>query len=298
MRALVFTVLVAGSISSHGQQYFPFPDSNAVWHVLTVEGMVYKQQFHYFDYVMQGDTLIDSMPFAKLYMLADDDPIYIGAIREDSSRRVYFHGNLYEVIHSLYQDTTMEYLLYDFSLDEGDTIAILTYDHSGDPLVLRVDHFDSVEVAGELRRTTFVSGQWWIDEWIEGIGSVAGILFPYYWQPFEGDWELFCFEQGGKYVYPDTTFEGCIATGIENVLPGSFFAYPNPTSGLLTVSLLEVAGPAGLTIINILGQAQLHESVVVGSRQFQLDLTSLSSGLYIITLTDGVQSWRAKVVKR
>jgi hypothetical protein len=80
----------------------------------------------------------------------------------------------------------------------------------------------------------------------------------------------------------------------------SIEAYPNPTSGALTLDLdlgattldLDVAllDAAGRTVLSTLWSAQ-----TTGQRT--LDLTPLAPGLYTVRLTDGQAQWRLPIVR-
>ena len=121
MKKLTFLlILLLISIFSNSQTYYTFPDSNAIWS--QVSKNIYDGTIHKHRFGLYGDTIINSKTYSKIYSLYDSTLIhpnstYYAAIREDSLKRVYilFVG-------------FPEILLYDFSLNIGDTIW---YDYGG-----------------------------------------------------------------------------------------------------------------------------------------------------------------------
>src|SRR6056297_3664257 len=127
---IVFIVLATIQLQAQGEyEYTPFPDSNAIWSEVYRAPVSenYEKDYHVLA-LFNEDTVINSIEYHKLFRLYDtvlnrEKAEYLGGIREDSLNRVYYKGlNLYE--DYLYMDTnqTGEVLLYDFSLEIGDTL--------------------------------------------------------------------------------------------------------------------------------------------------------------------------------
>lgn len=83
--------------------------------------------------------------------------------------------------------------------------------------------------------------------------------------------------------------------------PGSiqFAAYPNPTSGILTIELPEAltTHPTLIELFNILGE-KLETVKHAGSREVVFDLTNRPSGLYIISATSGNTKTHQRIIKQ
>lgn len=74
---------------------------------------------------------------------------------------------------------------------------------------------------------------------------------------------------------------------------------PNPFSEMATVSFSsDVAGRFNMQLVNMLGQALVNENVNVvnGSNEFTIKGNGLSSGIYILNISDGSNSQMKKVV--
>jgi hypothetical protein len=78
-------------------------------------------------------------------------------------------------------------------------------------------------------------------------------------------------------------------------------AFPNPVADRLTVRLhTELAGRIQLQLTDIFGRTvqQRYFDAVVGANRVELDLTSVPSGTYLVTVTDGERMGTLRVVKR
>ncbi len=72
--------------------------------------------------------------------------------------------------------------------------------------------------------------------------------------------------------------------------------YPNPTTGLITVTGLSVE-PARITVYNVLG-GLVHDQELNGSNERFIDLSALPGGLYLIQVQYGQMTLRKKVIKQ
>lgn len=63
-----------------------------------------------------------------------------------------------------------------------------------------------------------------------------------------------------------------------------FRAYPNPATDIITIALSEFLGDKKVKIYNQLGQ--LQKSIVLNQKDFQIDISDLASGFYIIKVGD------------
>src|SRR5262245_40876794 len=129
MRTLITLTLVLTTIVCKSQTgvYHPFPDSNASWNIQYYDpvscGSCSNWHFEWFSYVLDGDTMINSVTYHKLsvpFVSASDSGCcinhsvgYAGSIRQDiPAKKVYF----------IPPASSTEQLLYDFNLQVGDTI--------------------------------------------------------------------------------------------------------------------------------------------------------------------------------
>ena len=176
---------------------------------LVKEGKVWKWQSmnimsgsrYEYEYFIQGDTLIDGEAYKKLYtideaMYKTTEPVYCGALREEGSK-VYFVRFNHENVE----------FLYDFDLPVGERM------YFGERAAVAVNR-DAIIVKGIERKRVKVEEQhtssnseWYgtglTGYWVEGIGSMSGLL------------ESVMFDTGIYYDKLLAVYEGgkCIFTG-------------------------------------------------------------------------------------
>ena len=96
---------------------------------------------------------------------------------------------------------SMEYVLFDFSLESGDSIDLLPL-YSSSPVTRQVDSVRIETLAGKLRKVIYFhpyASETIPEYWIEGIGSSYGLLGRAI--PPGGDigFSLLCFQHGNEY---------------------------------------------------------------------------------------------------
>ena len=271
-----------------GQQYFPFPDSGAVWNCLHC----CQQDTEYSQYGIIGDTVFDMIPYYKLYLLNDtsldtSNATYEGALREES-KKIFFR----------YSYCQHEILLYDFTKQVGDSIhslfsefEIMSCDSTSyyDGIITGID---STLINGTYRKVYHI-GPFNID-WIEGIGSLAGILnsIPPQTTCLDDTWDLVCFKKDGEVLYLNPNYNTCfpLVVGInENTINSNnrIKIYPNPVTDISTI---ELTGNdfKYLTLYNTFGQI-INRFDISNLKTIQLDRNDFSSGLifYKIETTKG-----------
>lgn len=234
MKALLISLFwICGSMGLKAQSYDPFPTSNAVWHALGFQYPFDMDEDYYHEMYSQklfidGDTLIGEQTWNKIYFSNQylgnveyrDNANYIAAIRENEHKQILAQFPDYP-----------EFVLYDFSLDVGDTIY---YDYAAaagvsgtTPIALyRLDspHYkvvvgkDSVQLeTGEYRNQLILHsflenyGNIHADNyWVEGLGCTnwTGLFNPLVvFFADNGDHLRFaCFLHHEEVVYLDNPF--------------------------------------------------------------------------------------------
>ncbi|HXB45470.1 MAG TPA: T9SS type A sorting domain-containing protein, partial [Puia sp.] len=77
---------------------------------------------------------------------------------------------------------------------------------------------------------------------------------------------------------------------------GGMHIYPNPSSGIVTIQLNDtISFGAFLEIYNLVGQRVV--TTVVNQVQFQLNISSLSKGVYYIRVNNGNSKLMNKFLK-
>lgn len=120
--------------------------------------------------------------------------------------------------------------------------------------------------------------------WDFGDGSAtetgAGVLHSY---TTEGTYYvcLTVTNAAGSDTFCDSVTVELQSTGIANILANNLKLYPNPSTGKVNVNL-PGPGEVSFEIINTIGVTVFAETKI-GNSQYQLDLSSLNNGVYIIT---------------
>lgn len=226
--------------------------------------------------MFEGDTAIDNRIYKKIFLSTDslntDWTPFSQYIREDTSGKVYLK----------YRDQE-EKLLYDFSLAVGDTFQI-DYGFACNLLVLDID---SVPLNnGETRkRLKVVNADYSFlepDFWIEGIGSMAGLLSHAGWHcATDYSEKLLCYYENGELVFPANP-SSCFVTAVgEQSVGENIDVYPNPFTDEVHIAIeerntliecIQVYNMTGLKV----RQDAFHTAKI------RLDLSGLPNGIFFL----------------
>jgi len=83
-------------------------------------------------------------------------------------------------------------------------------------------------------------------------------------------------------------------TGIDDLFGSNLQVYPNPTNGLISVSLKNNVSDVKMEITDIIGKTLITRTLI-GSKT-DVDLTGYSKGIYFVKLTNGEETVTRKVV--
>lgn len=282
--------------------YKPFPLlDGATWKVkwqgvgCVVGGNQQTYSHHVrYQYTVQGDTIINTDNYKKLYMgpvigfpylncfpqlpFINGDG-YVGALRQDTvAKKVFFYP----------ENDTLEYLLYDFGMQVGDTLKgymNMTVGYAG-PYV--VSGIDSVLIGSENHRTIIIDGLYFI----EGLGSSFGFLeSPRY---FEAGSQLLCFSLNGDNLVGLPNDCDMDLTAIQYTKTATFSIYPNPATTEFTVVVNNPTQSLVVQLYNSLGQ-QVGSYSAAGN-QVSIARNNLPGGLYVVQLQLGSTVSRHKLL--
>jgi len=133
-------------------------------------------QYDLYQYVIRGDSLYNEILYKKVYYreMNDSSGIIIsenlgGLMRDDTINRKVYTIN-FGPLKSYDCPTNEEFLLYDFSLEEGDTANFCTIVYP-DWYVIYINYYNEY---GKVRK--HIKGSYFDDFLIEGIGSNYGVF--------------------------------------------------------------------------------------------------------------------------
>lgn len=285
-----------------------------------------------------GDTVINGKEYVKIYYdCTPYPPAYLCAVRSDTAAQKVFgvYGYVYDDDLDLasyvidikgnrlfdISDTT-ELLLYDFSLQTGDSVTFYVFARYGlvwgsimqeKGIIVEPELAgDSVTVTSDnvLHRNFFVQLDWRfpkICKWIDGIGSRFGLFQDALFQPVverncsngPEEWTaLLCYEENGVNILKtnldtDGDPEDCYAKwapedkmwGIDEQSLPDIKIYPNPTSDYIRIDCPEsyVSGNMKVELYSILGDKLISKDITDPSST--LFLNNMPAGMYIVRIT-------------
>lgn len=281
---------VAPDLGAFEQDYFEFPDSNATWYQhyypesyweegQAPESMIFGMLDH--------DTIINGLEYQKLFRFFTDPPapesaVCIGALREGPMKKIYYRG---EHPFSYPVSDTGDILLYDFSIQIGDTIREGIFTNNDYLLVSKIE---TVKIGDEYRKRIHFEDLPYT-KWIEGIGNERGLIFYSGELPLDGLWgDLVCFRQDDVELYHNSNYfdcyEGPVGNDSRTLAPSDMKISPNPClSGYTWIESSEAIMKIHLHSISGQLLMALEGS---GSRNQKINTSRLLSGLYIIRLID------------
>lgn len=281
---VIILVFVAGFLSA--QAYEPLIDTTKQWNFLyhVESGECKGNNDILYDYTIAqrfgGDTIINGLKYNKLENCTNDSTyknwkFYNYCIREVvDSQKVYIN-----------EHWGTETLLYDFSLEKGDSLYFI-----GVPVLI-----DSVAIkfiANKNRKVQYITC--YMDntgfELIEGVGTKFGLYEHYDW--FMGrtgsfpTYNLLCFSKNSELLYKNG--ESCFLyndyTNISNKLSKKEFSiFPNPVSERITIINNSQINDVIISISTVEGRLVLREKMI--DTQMDFLVNQLIDGLYFFTIS-------------
>ncbi len=194
------------------------------------------------------------------------DWVLIGCIREDEDKKVWYKSNDIE-----------EGILYDFDLQVGETITI------GDNPELTVDSIKSISVNGTLRNQYFLSNSFATEIWIEGIGSLLGVLKSGLAGTVGGYTVLLCKHKNNEFIWQNPYYYDCWLISSINKLAKNKLdinIYPNPSNKYITIETDRQA--VLISITDIIGKEIYKSQNSVCKAQISIE--KLVKGIYLINI--------------
>jgi hypothetical protein len=308
MKTLLLSItLTVIASTSFGQGYIPMPDTLAVWR----QSFAGDEMFDKYQLYTAEKTTIDSFVYTVLRKTGNSEAwgtangytdTMFGLFRNDTlNRKVFFRHAIAD---------TADQVLYDFSLNVGDTIPSTWL---GNNWLNVIDSIDTVWIYGQPRRRlsfidySFIPGA--EGAIIEGVGSLHGFAEPLT-VPFEPMWyflECFSYKDSSysfsyrnlppTLAHPTSSDSSCWLYSeikkIENNSRETIF--PNPFSTQLTFTLSDKE-PTTLSLYNFLGQQILQQAF---TNSASINTGAFAEGIYFYELRNSKKIiGQGKVVKQ
>jgi len=298
---IILSILLLPSIL-WGQVINHFDNLDSKWNVAKTYPAANQQNPNFVAttttvYGFQGDTLINSKQWFKLFSTSDstfqNDLLYCGLLRAENSKVFY--------LDTLSQLDT----LYDFSLNVSDSVLFNLYGMY--PEWLEVVNVDSIQINGDYyRRLKFAEPTMnAFDElnetWIEGIGSIHGPVFPNFPVKFSQEMPdsmlVTCTFSNNQQVWQHQSYPSCyvnIVLSVDQLELFNFKIYPNPFTDRIHIENSDLQ-QYELTIMNSLGQTVKHTQV--NNDNIIIDLSELKVGIYFLRINEQELIKTMKIIK-
>lgn len=285
-RLFIFCALFLNLVDIKAQPYRPMPfDSMTTWlvnfHIQDPGFDCYCDS--YYIYQNWGEITLDTLDYEYILMdglplceCGGGDVLYDAYVRQDSiERRVYIMDET---------DWT-EKILYDFSLEVGDTVvSFLTGSGCDYPII---DVVDSVLINGLYHRRLHIQNESCMyDEtyFIEGIGSTSGLLQEIS-QSNDANHTLICVSHNGQAIYPDAGSWCPYLLDVDNLSKSQkVHVYPNPISQEQLLHIEVENKIYKIELYSVL-QNKIDLLLVDGENQIVLDLNGIPKGIYFVVIT-------------
>ena len=254
----------------YGQDYVPLIDIERKWNVARLSphgGGASTDELFFGDTILLEDTL-----YYEVLVRFPEKSSLLGYLREDiNAKKVYYRNNFG-------QEPT---LLYDFSLEEGDTVRL--YGNPGAKYtILQVDSIELL--TGDFRKRWVLSPEFGENPiWIEGIGNTTIYLLNS--GSIDGSTlvtALLCCYENNELVYMNNFFNTCnlSISHVEGFSNTSLRIWPNPTKDFIHIS--EKFGDFfTMSIFNFQNQLLLSQKL---EKQKIIDISNLKSGWYLVKI--------------
>ena len=297
---VVFITLFAFNLNAQNYEYIPLVKPGLqLW---TCDNGYYghdDEAYRFKRYALTDeDTIIDNETYKKLYFYKNVEfdtatATYIGALRENSQKQVFYKG--------MYGTMELNEMIYDFSLSVGDTFSGGSLNHSSDFFGLVVSNIDTINYNGIERKRFWIRTEGYGQTaaiWIEGIGNREGLFFPYHTTTADIWGNTRCYIHNGDLLYSNYSHGGndCITPlmGIESIVEdNSITIYPNPSNSEVNISSENIIN--SVEIFNSLGQ-RVYQNVV-NSNTKTIDISSFVNGVYILGVNTENGVIRKKIIK-
>jgi hypothetical protein len=284
MRILFFINIISIILHSvaSGQNEIPFVDTTKVWNILEIDVAPTSKVTSIIKF--SGDTIWNEINYRKVFQSVDSlqtNWTLYGMIREDTTCKVYFK----------FLADTSDRLLYDFNAEVGDSLYIPTQINEYPPLI--VDSIDILFLSDTPRKRYFLhrggKNKGMNEIWIEGIGSLYGVIYSGYAGSSGKILELLCFYENDTLIYQNPDYESCFITTYADKNPFSNIKvkiYPNPVTNKFILEVENIHVMNGVIEIFDLGGKNILKINLNKKNQVVLYKNNLSPGLYFYRLSN------------
>ena len=287
-RIISISAILILTISSYSQSSYPLISPDKFWSIIDQDphgGATTTTAYKF-----ENDTVINGKEYLKVYECYFDSTFSIWAIYQNCFIREDSTGNVFRLLNN---DSLQ---IYDFNLQVGDS-TFTGVQIAGQDIYATVDTVDSILVNGNYRKR-IVFDPYFQETWVEGIGSLTHILYPFS-RLSTSHFDLSCVKESGITIYQNSLFEDCYiyVVGINDrfTKSGTLKITPNP---IKDQAIIEIKNSNKsnflLQVINTSGK--IVRSYTFHGNKYVFLRDGLASGLYIVKITSDCSNHYAKLI--
>lgn len=295
----VFIILFLIICETYSQKsvYVSFPEKEASWDVQinpNPDPLANHDEL-YFRYILRGDTIINKLSYNKIYKSAlqnvpffvkwPGNYVYACGIRQDSLNK-----KIYVNLPSENVDT----LLYDYNLQLGDTLPDSFVIPKGKYFV--VSKIDSINFNGKYFKSfNYLNSNQNEKLWIEGVGSVNGLIEQTLGYPFEAGYVLtdFCNSD-----FSDCSQKMNLSSGRLISKARKIAIYYNQINYSFSIDESKIPGDlkeSFVAVYNILGVNVYNQKIT--EAKTEIDASQLPKGIYLLKLFVSDEVYSERLIK-
>ena len=287
-KIILIAILFISVVQARGQGYHKLLETEKYWDIAYTSGgticnIDYDMAYRYF---ISGDTLITGNnyylfsryhmssasvnPYCPPFVVDTISQVHTLLLREDTTtKQVFVFAN------------SQDHLMYDFSLDSGDTLQSAFA--GGDSILIIDSVITSLFPDGTNRKIFYLNSG---HSYIEGMGATNGLGEPFTTY-FEESFWLMCVKQNGINLYGQQPYCDSYFIGITDPTENVFLLKPNPTSSSITLNMPPLQGDAEVCIFNSLGEQVIKLKVCKAvTSEVRIDVAHLPAGLYLVKMNN------------
>jgi hypothetical protein len=299
-RSIISIVFFVAFVCSNAQQYHPLIKTNTTWdqyyNILPVFCYTYGERVFFEDHdtVINGLTYkvcmsqqiiqINPGPYCPPFEI-DSMSFIVAFLREDTiARRVFINSS---------QTGGLDELLYDFSLNVGDTLHS-TYLGNGETIVIEAVE-EMILNNGEIRKQFVVNSQL-NSSYTEGIGNSFGLFTQIPVSFCECAGGYFCIKQDGTSILGLGGYCDFQYVGVRNFEWLDFEISPNPVIDKFKIKIPTELLGSSFELYNLLGHEYLRKTLNNSITEF--DISNLQPGLYLYSFGSEPNLIQGKLMKK
>jgi Secretion system C-terminal sorting domain len=296
---VLISLLILLGLNSHAQEYVPMAVEGAHWFVAERRESCPWPYENLWEYHVDGDTIFDGTSYRKIYRQQHESidsgtyqPPFVpfgskylhGLLRDDTlAKKVYAVSFMYLIQSYDPCPLNEEYLLYDFSIEVGDTfdLCVSRYNYS-------LLYYLNTEVIFNVPSRSFEICDHYCDIYFwEGIGSTFGLFEPSWVFHDRDEWRTYLF----NYCRTDDCSLLVSNPEFQSFEKTDWKLFPNPASDQLQFDLSSCSNRENKSISIFSAQGVRLKTFNLDDQQevLKVDVKAFKPGLYFAVLTNDTE---------